>query len=306
MRFPFVLAALLVALFAVPVFAQKDGEFLDLAQDQYVTGGLNPEVISRGLLPAFIGHAPKVKGDEVVVFAFNYDIPKLQLAFRDGQGRVHTRTGRLAKGEKLVATINSRKEDGHGNWSVNATVRWAHQCGNPLPHPFEVDLTIPKWGGRDRTVIERVEVPRRFAVSVERDVIVQQIVPSIGNIELNLPPAEHGRYRLVEVGHEQADRRWEYRKDLWDNFLDFLRVAAFPIGQIYRATDNVNLTAIGLGGQGGNGYGAAAAAAAAASSSSATSSTPTSAAGTSGSGGSSSSGAAGGGDHGGTTRAGGG
>lgn len=221
---------------------QGQGEFLDLDKDPFVTGGLTPAIISNGLLPVFGEKAPKVKSDEVVVFAFNYDIPKLQLAFRDSKGKVHTRTGKLAKGEKLVATINSRKQVG-GSWKVNATVRWAQHCGNPLPLPFEVNLEIPQWG--EEPVITRAEIPKPAAVTVREQVVIQQLVPTFNDVEIVVPPAERGRYRLVEVGREEAGRRWEYQKNFWDHLLDFLKVVALPLAAILRKADRINVSAIG-------------------------------------------------------------
>ncbi|MEK7202543.1 MAG: hypothetical protein AAB669_03400 [Patescibacteria group bacterium] len=288
-----VLLAALAASLVIPVFAQNEGEYLDLSKDQFVAGGMTSSGIANELLPAFAGYAPKEKADEVISFAFNYDIPKLQLAFRDSKGKVHTRTGKLAKGEKLISTVNSKTRQG-GIWLVDATVRWAQHCGNPLPSPFRVTLWIPDWS-QDRIVVQRVEILKPYAVTVRENVIVQQLIPTLGNVELNLPPVERGRYKLTVVGNEGAGHRWEYVKSFWDNFLDFLRVAAFPIGQLVRRADNLSINTSSQGGAGGNGYGAAAAAASSSSSSSSTSATPTSAAGTSGSGGSSAGGAAGGG-----------
>jgi len=294
MKIPKLLLAVLAATLVVPTFAQGGGGYLDLSKDAFVTGGLTDGGIAKELLPAFAGYAPTQKADEVISFAFNYDVPKLQLAFRDAKGKIQTRTGKLAKGEKLVATVNTKTRQG-GVWMVDATVRWAHHCGNPLPTPFKVTLWVPDWS-QDRLVIQRIEVPAPYAVTVRENVIVQQIVPTIGDVNISVPaPTEQPRHRLVVLGREEAGRRWEYRKDFWDGVLDFLRVASFPIGQLVRRADNISINTSSQGGAGGNGYGAAAAAAASSSSSSSTSATPTSAAGTSGSGGSSAGGAAGGG-----------
>ncbi len=267
----------------------RPGEYLDLTKDQFVPGGLTGEGISKELLPAFAGYAPKERSEEVIKFAFNYDIPKLQLAFRNAKtGKIDTRTGKLAKGEELVATIN-RKELRGGVWYVNATVRWAQHCGNPIPIPFEVDLEIPDWS-QDRVYIQKITIAVGYAVTVVADKIVQQLVPSLRDIEIHVPEAKPGSYTLVVLGREEAGRRWVYEKNFWDHFLDFLRVVAEPIGQIFRRADNIEITTHA------NGYGAAAAAAAASSSSSSTAVTPTSGAGTSGSGGAGAGGAAGGGE----------
>lgn len=245
-----VLLAVSTAILVTSAFAQSDGEYLDLSKDQFVAGGLTDGVIAKELLPAFAGYAPKEKADEVVSFAFNYDIPKLQLAFRDSSGKLHTRTGKLAKGEKLVSTVNSKTRQG-GVWVVDATVRWAHHCGNPLPTPFRVTLWIPDWS-QDRLVIQRVEVPAPYAVTVRENVIVQQLVPTIGNVNILVPaPIEQPRHRVVILGREEAGRRWEYKKDFWDGVLDFLKVAAFPIAQLVRRADNISIQG-GAGGAGGS------------------------------------------------------
>ena len=258
MKYPKVLLAVLAATPFLSVIAQGQGggEYHDLSKDQFVAGGLTPGVISKELLPAFAGYAPKERSDEVIVFAFNYDVPKLQLAYRDSSGKVKTRTGKLAKGEKLLATINSKSRRG-GVWIVDATVRWAKHCGNPLPSPFKVTLWIPDWS-KDRLDIQCVEVPAPYAVTVKENVIVQQLVPTIGDISISIPlPTEQPRHRLTVLGHEEAGRRWEYQKDFWDGFLDFLKVVAYPIGQLIRRADNISIATAtssqgGAGGAGGS------------------------------------------------------
>ncbi len=289
------LIAVLVVLFPLRANAQGGGEYLDLSKDQFVPGGLTGEGISKELLPAFAGYAPKESSQECIVLAFNYDIPKLQVAFKKASGTIYTKAEPLRKGEKLVATINSRRNLGDC-WEVKAVPRWLVACGNPLPYPVEITFWIPKWGEKE-VIIQRVEIPKPYAVTVKEGIVIQQLVPSLRDIELVLPPTEKGKYSLVVTGHEEAGRRWVYEKDFWDKFLDFLRVVAMPIGQILRRADNIKITA-----NGGSGYGAAAAAAAASSSSSSTAVTPTSGAGTSGSGGAGAGGAAGGGGGGETYR----
>ena len=125
------LAVLLTAFVAVQASAQEVGGYLDLTQDQFIQGGLNESNISKELLPAFAGYAPNERSDEVIVFAFNYDIPRLQVAFKKATGTIYNKGNTLHKGEKLVATVNSRKSVGD-TWEVKVVPRWLVACGNPL------------------------------------------------------------------------------------------------------------------------------------------------------------------------------
>ena len=244
------LAVLLTAFVAVQASAQEVGGYLDLTKDQFIQGGLNESNISKELLPAFAGYAPNERSDEVIVFAFNYDIPRLQVAFKKATGTIYNKGNTLHKGEKLVATVNSRKSVGD-TWEVKVVPRWLVACGNPLPYPVEITLWIPKWGEK-QIVIQRVDIPKPYAVTVRENVIVQQLVPTPGNVELNLPPAKKGRYRLTEVGHEGAGHRWEYVKSLWDNFLDLMSVAALPIAELIHKAPNISINTSSQGGAGGS------------------------------------------------------
>ncbi|MEK7171255.1 MAG: hypothetical protein AAB774_03045 [Patescibacteria group bacterium] len=248
-----VILAALVAALVVPAFAQAQGGFLDLTKDPFIEGGLNDTIVQDELLPALNGFAPKLKSDEAFAFAFNMDIKKLQVGYRDKKtGKTYTASGSLRAGEKVLGTIESREDIGNGTEKLVVVVRWLWKCANPLLIPFKVILYIPKRQTLGKTIIQRIEVPSPYAVNVKENTIVQQIVPSVGDVVLNVPASQRGRYRLVETSHEEAGRRLEYQKSWWDNLLDFLKVVATPIAQILGRT-NISLSA--TGGAGGTAYG---------------------------------------------------
>lgn len=227
------------ALAITPSFQQ--GGVLDLNRDQVVPGGLDNETISKVVLPTFSAKAPKYASDEAIKFAFNYDIPKLQVSFKDPKtGKLYTRTYKnLPAGTNFLGTVQSRVEDGE-YWKLKILVSWIVQCGNYLPHPFEAIIWIPK-APSPVPIIKRIEIPKPYAVTVDKNVIVQQLVPTLNDIELVLPPAEHGQLKLTVVGNMEAGRRWEYRKDFWDHFLDFFRVAALPIAELIHKAPSISL-----------------------------------------------------------------
>lgn len=244
---------LLAAFMAAFVIAspQGDNDYLNLDVDKFVEGGIPDSKISTELLPSYNAVAKNQKAKEAISFSFNYDISKLQIQFKSPSGKVYTRTGKLPKGQKLIATVNRRTEK-NGEWIVDATVRWAQHCGNPLTKPFKVVLTVPKWG--DTTVVfKNVYIPKTELVTVEKDVVVQQLVPDLRDIEINVSQSAPARYRLEVVGEKEAGRRWEYQKDFWDNALDLLKVVAYPLGLIFQNVGSTRISATATGGAGGAG-----------------------------------------------------
>ncbi|HUD20790.1 MAG TPA: hypothetical protein VMQ44_01835 [Candidatus Saccharimonadales bacterium] len=246
------LCLILAAVMATFVTASPQGEpdYHDLHIDAFVPGGVKDADIGKELLPGFNALSKNVKASEAITFAFNCDIPKLQVMYRSSTGKIYTRSRKLKAGQKVIATINKRIRR-NGEWLVDATVRWAQDCGNPFPHPFRVTLTIPVWTEKE-LVIRTVEIVKTDVVTVEKGVVVQQVVPELHDLTINVPEAEH-RHRMVIVGNEEAGRRWEYQKDFGDYLLDVLGVIAQPLGSIFQATGSINVASTATGGAGGAG-----------------------------------------------------
>ncbi len=230
----FVLVGLAPAQSVEPV--GSDG-FFRLDVDPFIPGGMN-ENNTKEVLYKF-HQISSAKADECITFSFNYDIPVLRLKFwNKAEKKEYTTSASLRAGEPVVATIDDRVQR-NGVWIIHATVRWVSRCGNPWDKPIVVRLTIPVWD-QTKIVVQKVEVPKPFAVTVEKDVIIQQIVPELHDINITVPEAERSHYRLSVIGTLQAQKDWVYQKDFFDNVLDFLKVAAFPIAELIHRPDNLN------------------------------------------------------------------
>jgi len=217
-----ILAAVIIGFFFVGATQARANDvvsvssnYLDLTQDAFVPGGLTPELISDVLVPscreACLGP---------ITVSFNYDIPKLCLEYRDSHGRIYVRSGTLKAGEKLVGTI-THKERCKDGWAIDAVLRWAHHCGNPLPNPLEGHFVVPALG-------DVVEVKTyAYVNTVTQQLVVERSTPVSESVNVTLTVCPHidvcgGHWLLTKGDQTSAISRFESCPTVGDEIMDIV------------------------------------------------------------------------------------